>query len=147
VNVFVLGAGSTPLPKEAFRLAGLVPDAVLAFPLLDPPEAIARLGLVSYDLDFEDTTLDLHGFTRAALRRVCEGRRAVAWAAFEGAFHYEELLTDQVAPQVYGYCVSGTEPVTEWDITALRGEEWRARVVKARAALEELLAAAKRPSA
>ncbi|MEE1766402.1 MULTISPECIES: hypothetical protein [unclassified Streptomyces] len=141
VNVFVLGAGWTPLPKEAFHLAGLVPDAVSAFPLREPPPTVARLGLVSYDLDFEDDSLDLHAYTRAALRRVCEGTRAVAWTAFEGSFHYDELLTQQVAHQVYGYCVSGGEPVTAWDITALRGARWRSRVAEARVALETLLSA------
>lgn len=110
VNVFALGTGNTPLPRAAFHLAGLVPDAVLPFPLMEPPEAIARLGLISYDLDFEDASVDLRAFTRAALRRVCESTPAVAWAAFEGAFSYEELLTDQVARQVYGYRVSGAEP-------------------------------------
>ncbi|ULR50295.1 hypothetical protein [Streptomyces deccanensis] len=139
VNVFVLGAGGAPLPEDAFHLAGLVPDAVLAFPLMEPPPAVARLGLVSYDLDFEDTSLDLHVYARAVLRRVCEGTRAVAWTAFEGAFHYDELLTDRVAPQVYGYCVSGGEPVTAWDLTALRSAEWRSRVAEARAAVEALL--------
>lgn len=110
VNVFVLGTGDTPLPRAAFHLAGLVPDAVLPFPLMEPPEAIARLGLISYDLDFEDVSVDFRAFTRAALRRVCESTPAVAWAALEGTFSYEELLTDQVARQVYGYCVSGPRP-------------------------------------
>ncbi|MEU9135483.1 hypothetical protein AB0D33_05845 [Streptomyces sp. NPDC048404] len=95
VNVFVVGAGNTPLPEEAFHLAGMVPDAFLPFPLLDQPEAVERLGLVSYDLDFDDTSLDLREYTRAVLRCVCADTRAVAWAAFEGTFHYDELLTGQ----------------------------------------------------
>ncbi|MGW1022177.1 hypothetical protein ACWD4J_00460 [Streptomyces sp. NPDC002577] len=141
VNVFVVGAGNTPLPEEAFHLAGLVPDAVLPFPLMDQPEAIERLGLVSYDLDFDDTSLDLQEYTQAALRRVCEDTRAVAWAAFEASFHYDELLTDQVAHEIYGYCVTGAEPVAEWDIATLRSEEWRHRIAEVRAALDALLSA------
>lgn len=141
VNAFVVGAGNTPLPGESFRLAGLVPDAVLPFPLTDLPEAIERLGLVSYDLDFDDTSLDLRAYTRAALRRVCEGTWAVAWAASEGSFHYDELLTDEVARQVYGYCVSGTEPVVEWDTATLRSEEWKHRIAGVRTALDALLSA------
>ncbi|MFF0050351.1 hypothetical protein [Streptomyces sp. NPDC005498] len=113
VNVFVIGAGNTPLPEEAFHLAGMVPDAFLPFPLLEQPEAIERLGPVSYDMDFDDTSLDLREYMGAVLRYVCADTRAVAWAAFEGAFHYDELLTDQVAHQVYGYCTTGTEPVAE----------------------------------
>ncbi|MEU9371254.1 hypothetical protein AB0D71_42830 [Streptomyces avermitilis] len=141
VNVFVIGAGNTPLPEEAFHLAGMAPDAFLPFPLLEQPEAIERLGLVSYDIDFDDTSLDLRGYTRAVLRRVCADTRAVAWAAFEGAFHYDELLTDVVANQVYGHCMTGTEPVVEWDIAALRAEEWRHRIAEARTALDALLSA------
>ncbi|MFF3329472.1 hypothetical protein ACFYWX_07890 [Streptomyces sp. NPDC002888] len=65
----------------------------------------------------------------------------MAWAAFEGTFHYDELLTDQVAHQVYGYRTTGAEPVVEWDTAALRGEEWRHRIAEARAALDALLSA------
>ncbi|MEU9225875.1 hypothetical protein AB0D40_16080 [Streptomyces massasporeus] len=140
VNVFVIGSGNTPLPEEAFRLARIVPDALLPFPLLEQPEAIERLGLVSYDIDFDDVSLDLREYTRAVLQRLCD-TRSVAWAAFEGSFHYDELLTDQVAHQVYGYCMAGAEAVVEWDTTALRGEEWRLRVAEARAALDALLSA------
>ncbi|MEU9957797.1 hypothetical protein [Streptomyces sp. NPDC050982] len=138
VNVFVLGAGSTPFPKETFHIAGLVPDRVLPFALMEPPEDIAALGLVSYDLDFEDTTLDLRAYTGAVLRRVCEGTRSVAWAAFEGSFSYDRLLTDPVADQVYGYCVSGSEPVVVWDVATLRSDDWRQRVAGARTALDAL---------
>jgi len=65
VDVFVIDSGNTPLPKEAFHLAGLVPDAYLPFPLLEQPEAVERLGLVSYDLDFDDVSLDLREYTPA----------------------------------------------------------------------------------
>ncbi|MET9881068.1 hypothetical protein ABZZ36_41805 [Actinacidiphila glaucinigra] len=139
VSVFVIGAGDTPLPEEAFHLAGLVPDALLRFPLLEQPEPIERLGLVSYDIDFEDTSLDLREYTRAVLRPVCADTRAVAWAAFEGTFHYDELFTDQMAHQVYGYCTTDSEPVIEWNIAALRSEEWRHRIAEARAAFEALV--------
>lgn len=139
VNVFVIGSGNTPLPEEAFRLAGMVPDAFLPFPLLEQPEAVERLGLVSYDLDFHDVSLDLRAYTRAALRRVCADGRAVAWAAFEGSFHYDELLSERVAHQVYGYCVTGAEPVVEWDIAVLRSDEWRLGIAEVRAALDALL--------
>ncbi|WP_158690614.1 hypothetical protein [Streptomyces sp. 142MFCol3.1] len=141
MNVFVIGSGNTPLPEEAFHLARMVPDAMLPFPLLGQPEAIERLGLVSYDIDFDDVSLDLREYTRAVLQRVCADTRSVAWAAFEGSFHYDELLTDQVAHQVYGYCMTGAEPVVEWDTAVLRGEEWRHRIAEARAALDTLLSA------
>ncbi|WP_162625098.1 hypothetical protein [Streptomyces cadmiisoli] len=141
MNVFVIGSGNTPLPQEAFHLAGMVPDAFLSFPLLGQPEVIERLGLVSYDIDFDDVSLDLREYTRVVLRRVCADTRAVAWTAFEGTFHYDELLTGQVAHQVYGYCRTGAEPVIEWDTAVLQGEEWRHRIAEARAALDALLSA------
>ncbi|MFJ6646393.1 hypothetical protein ACIQPS_12130 [Streptomyces sp. NPDC091290] len=143
VNLFVIGSGNTPLPAEAFHLAGIVPDALLPFPLMEQPEAIERLGLVSYDIDFEDVSLDLREYTRVALQRLCAHTRSVAWAAFEGSFHYDQLLTGQVAHQVYGYCIAGAEAVVEWDTAALRGEEWRLRIAEARAALDALLSATK----
>ncbi|WP_329376637.1 hypothetical protein OG625_03810 [Streptomyces sp. NBC_01351] len=147
VNVFVVGAGNTPLPAEAFHLAGLVPDDMLPFVLMEQPAAVEPFGLISYDLDFEDTSLDLREYTRAALARLCEDHRAVAWAGFEGSIHYDHLLTDEVARQIYGYCASGTEPVIEWDLATLRTERWRRRLTEARAALDALLAGRGTPPA
>lgn len=142
VLVFVIGAGDTPLPREAFHVAGLVPDDFLPFPLESAPEPLERLGVVSYDLTFEDTALDLRDYTRACLERVCADGPAVAWAAYEGSFHYDHILTPDVAEQVYGYCVSGAGPVVEWDGDVLRGEDWKHRVAGVRAALDRLVAGA-----
>ncbi|GAA5017797.1 hypothetical protein [Streptomyces siamensis] len=139
VTVFVIGAGNEPLPPEAFHLAGLVPDEVHPFVLMDQPAAIASLGLMSYDLTFRDTSLALSTYTCEALRRLCADGRAVAWAGFEGSFHYDHLLAEDIASSVYGYCVSGAEPVVVEDFATLRGVAWKMRIGEARAALEELL--------
>ncbi|WP_217241713.1 hypothetical protein [Streptomyces sp. AC555_RSS877] len=139
VTVFVIGAGNEPLPPQAFQLAGLVPDEVHPFMLMEQPTAIAPLGLMSYDLTFRDTSLPLHVYTRETLRRLCADGRAVAWAGFEGSFHYDHLLTEDMASSVYGCCVSGAEPEVARDFTILRGAAWRKRIAETRAALEELL--------
>ncbi|MFF0021816.1 hypothetical protein ACWERY_06760 [Streptomyces sp. NPDC004082] len=138
VSVFVIGAGDEPLPPEAFHLAGLVPDEVRPFVLGEQPEVIAAHGLLSYDLTFHDTSLTLSRYTCEALRRLCADGSAVAWA-FEGSFHYDHLLTEDIASSVYGHCASGTEPVVAWDFATLRGTAWKGRVAETRAALEELL--------
>ena len=139
VTVFVIGAGNEPLHPETFHLAGLTPDEVHPFMLEDQPAAIAPLGLMSYDLTFRDPTPDLSAYTCEALRRLCAAGPAVAWAGFEGSFHYDHLLTDDIASSVYGYCASGTEPVVAGDFATLRGEAWRQRMSEARATLQELL--------
>ncbi|MER5883668.1 hypothetical protein ABT160_07550 [Streptomyces sp. NPDC001941] len=139
VTVFVVGAGHRPLPPEAFHLAGLVPDEVFPFEPAEQPPRIAPRGLLSYDLSFTDTSLDLRTYTREALRRVCADGPAVAWAAFEGTFHYDRLLTADVASSVYGYCVSGAEPVVTFEAATLRGESWKALIAQARSALDALL--------
>ncbi|MER5836284.1 hypothetical protein ABT116_37070 [Streptomyces sp. NPDC002130] len=139
VTVFVIGAGNEPLPREAFNLAGLVPDEVRPFMLMEQPAAIASPGLMSYDLTFHDASLTLATYTSATLRRLCADGRAVAWAGFEGSFHYDHLLTEDIASSVYGYCVSGAEPVVAWDFATLRGMAWKKRIAETRAALEALL--------
>ncbi|MGW2274161.1 hypothetical protein [Streptomyces yangpuensis] len=138
VIVFVIGSGDTPLPRETFHLQGMAPDDFLPFPLQSAPEPLDRLGVVSYDLTFDDTALDLREYTRAVLRRLCADGRAVAWAAYEGSFHFDHLLTPDIAEQVYGYCVSGFEPVVEWDGDALRGDDWKRRIAEVRAAVDRL---------
>src|SRR4051794_31809585 len=110
VSVFVIGAGNEPLPPETFHLAGLAPDEVHPFMPLEQPAAIASVGLMGYDLIFHDSSLALSAYVSEALRRLCVDGRAVAWAGFEGSFHYDDLLTEGTASSVYGHCVSGAEP-------------------------------------
>ncbi|WP_406004925.1 hypothetical protein OG440_01185 [Streptomyces sp. NBC_00637] len=139
VTVFVIGAGNEPLRPTAFRLAGLEPDEVHPFIPSEQPRTIAPFGLVSYDLTFHDTSLDLHVYTHEVLRRLCADGRAIAWAGFEGSFHYDHLLTEDIASSVYGYCVSGTEPEVAWSFAILRGAAWKKRIAGTRATLEGLL--------
>ncbi|MFI6965790.1 hypothetical protein [Streptomyces sp. NPDC050255] len=139
VTAFVIGAGNEPLPPDAFALAGLTPDKVYPFKLGDQPEAIAPLGLLSYDLTFNDITLDLRTYTAEVLRKLCEAKRAVAWAGFEGSFHYDHLLTEHIASSVYGHCVSGHEPTTSWDMPTLRSAAWKTGVAQTRATLKDRL--------
>jgi hypothetical protein len=139
VTVFVIGAGNEPLPPETFHLGGLAPDEVRPYMLREQPAAIASLGLMSYDLTFHDTSLALSTYTCEALRRLCADGRAVAWAGFEGSFHYDHLLTEDIASSVYGYCASGAEPVVAWHFATLRSAAWRQRIAETRATLQELL--------
>ncbi|MEV3973488.1 hypothetical protein AB0K68_36045 [Streptomyces sp. NPDC050698] len=139
VTVFVVGAGNEPLPPKTFHLAGLVTDEVRPYMLQEQPAALASLGLMSYDLTFHDTSLALSTYTCEVLRRLCADGRAVAWAGFEGSFHYDHLLTEDVASSVYGYCVSGSEPVVAWDFATLRSAAWRRGMAEARAILQGLL--------
>ncbi|MFD0364876.1 hypothetical protein ACFQZZ_25850 [Nocardia sp. GCM10030253] len=62
--------------------------------------------------------------------------------AFEGAFHFDHLLTDEVADQIYGLCVNGRDPVVTWDGDMLKSEGWRRQVREARACLERAFPAA-----
>ncbi|MEU2065096.1 hypothetical protein [Streptomyces sp. NPDC013455] len=139
VTLFVIGAGNEPLPPETFHLAGRAPDEVHPYVLQEQPPVIASLGLVSYDLTFRDTSLVLSTYTCEALRRLCADGRAVAWAGFEGSFHYDHLLTEDIASSVYGYSASGAEPVVAWDFATLRSAAWRQRIAGIRATLQELL--------
>lgn len=139
VTVFVIGAGNEPLPPEAFHLSGLAPDEVRPFMLQEQPPAIAPLGLMSYDLIFRDTSLALATYTCEVLRRLCADGRAVAWAGFEGSFHYHHLLTEDLASSVYGYCASGAEPVVAWDFATLCSAAWGQRMAEARSTLRDLL--------
>ncbi|MFJ6050364.1 hypothetical protein [Streptomyces sp. NPDC092307] len=139
VAVFVIGAGNDPLPSQAFNVAGLVPDQVYPFVLEEQPPEIAALGLISYDLTFHTPSLDLHTYTREVLRRLCADGRAVAWAGYEGSFHYDHLLTEDIAHMLYGHCVSGAQPVTSWDRATLRSAAWKECLAEARTALVALM--------
>ncbi|MEO6086534.1 MAG: hypothetical protein ABIQ18_25815 [Umezawaea sp.] len=47
----------------------------------------------------------------ACLSTACRHPGSVAWPTFEGSFHFDHLLTDDVADQVYGLCAHGDIPL------------------------------------
>ena len=49
----------------------------------------------------------------------------MVWLGFEGSFHFDNLLTEAVAPQVYGVCAPGGEPVVATDLPTLATPDWR----------------------
>ncbi len=70
-----------------------------------------------HEYDFQLATLpaDLQQRLENCLRAACEIPGSVAWLAFEGSFHFDHLLTEDVAGQIYGVCASGESPVVVLD--------------------------------
>ncbi|NEB00431.1 hypothetical protein [Streptomyces sp. SID13726] len=135
VLLFTLGRRASGAGEGEF--AGC-PDRVQVFDL--STEGWDRRAVVQgYDLTFEESRLDdpeLPGQLRECLRTAAGRAEGIAWLAFEGAFHFDFLFTDDIAHQVYGYCVAGGEPVVVWDHGTLASERWRREISGVRAALD-----------
>jgi hypothetical protein len=64
-----------------------------------------------YDFDFDTLPVKLTPQLEACMSTACRNPGSVAWLAFEGSFHFDHLLTDDVAGQVYGLCAHGDVPL------------------------------------
>ena len=98
--------------------------------LLDDEAGLLGGGsLVEYDFHFASVPADL----RKCLRTLLDWARAsgaiVTWFGFEGSFHFEHLLTEDVANQVYA--LADNEGIALAEDQDLESVTWRERVVRA----------------
>jgi hypothetical protein len=83
-------------------------------PQNDHATEMSRVRIVvvyEYDFDFDTLPVNLTSQPEACLSTACRNLGSVVWLAFEGSFHFDHLLTDDVAYQVYGLCAHGDVPL------------------------------------
>ncbi|MFI0540575.1 hypothetical protein ACH3VS_17035 [Streptomyces sp. WSLK1-3] len=138
VLLFTLGRRESDLDESQFDLLGTRPDGVALFPV--STESWDRQAVVqAYDLTFEEERVDdpeLPGYLRECLRKASEHAEGIAWLTFEGAFHFDHLFADDIADQVYGYCLAGSEPVVVWDREIMKSDRWKREIREVRSVLD-----------
>jgi hypothetical protein len=99
--LFVMGDAA--VVSQAPVVSGVEAPRVVKSYYLDDPDA--RLGgrvVYEHDLVFSAAPADLESVVRVWLDAAVDAGAEVAWFAFEGSFHFEYLLTRDIAGQVYG---------------------------------------------
>ncbi|MFD6300748.1 hypothetical protein ACFWFU_38660 [Streptomyces sp. NPDC060235] len=135
IILFTLGSSDSTLQDDEFELSGMKPDNVYAFQLGPDPEG-QRGTVQSYDLTFNDADHDFLSYLRACLQKASTEAEGIAWLGFEGSFHYDNLFTDEVADQIYGYCVPDGAPAAIWDDETLKSDRWKREIAEVRSVLE-----------
>ncbi|MFD7435910.1 hypothetical protein [Streptomyces sp. NPDC059861] len=136
VVLFTLGRSEARLERHEFEVAGPRPDEVEFFPI--SPEPGGRRAVIrEYDLTFQDADQDFAPYLRQCLRKAAAHAEGIAWVAFEGAFHFDHLFTDDIADQIYGYCVAGGDPVVAWDPATLKSDGWKREIREVRTVLDQ----------
>ncbi|MFG1895501.1 hypothetical protein ACGFIP_15925 [Micromonospora zamorensis] len=133
VSVFVPG---TPAVSPNFVYGGTAPTEVQTYSLeQEEPGSFRYACVTEFDLVFDELPADLGGYLQACLSAACSASANVVWLGFEGSFHFDDILTEAVAPQVYGVCAPGDDPVVAPDLATLRTPEWRSVVASFRSRL------------
>jgi hypothetical protein len=122
ISLFLLTDQDSP-PELNFTTDSCSPDSVRSFTVEDEAHVIGELNMYSYDLVFEVLPPDALGYLEEVLRRTSEEGR-VAWLGFEGHFHFDHLLTDDMARHVYGVCGHGGTPHVVLDQREMAGPDW-----------------------
>jgi hypothetical protein len=134
VSVFVPGA---PEIRPIFEFDDVTPVEVQTYRLeREDPNSFPYPVVTEYDLVFDVLPADLHGYLRESLRAACAAADTVVWLGFEGSFWFSNILTEEIAPQIYGACAPGGEPVVAADLNTLRTAEWRSVISSYRGQLE-----------
>ncbi|WP_329064067.1 hypothetical protein [Streptomyces sp. NBC_01429] len=135
VILFTLGRAESSLLESEFETPGMRPDEVERFPV--SAEEGGRQAVVrEYDLTFQDADQDFAPYLRTCLRKASAHAEGIAWLAFEGAFHFDHLFTEDVADQIYGYRVPGGDPVVAWDSAILKSDGWKQEIGEVRSVLD-----------
>jgi hypothetical protein len=91
-----------PRQARAYRLEDDRPSATL--PIVH-----------EYDFEFETLPAGLEHDLKSCLHAACQRAGSVAWLAFEGSFHFDHILTTDVADQIYGICAFGDSALVVLD--------------------------------
>jgi hypothetical protein len=75
---------------------------VVSYYLEDPDRDLGPLEVYEHDLRFGVVPDDLERIVGLWLAAGIDGGAEVAWFGFEGSFHFEHLLTQDIADAVYG---------------------------------------------
>ncbi|WP_330290192.1 hypothetical protein [Streptomyces sp. NBC_00576] len=143
VILFTIGRVEPRLEKGEFDISGTCPDEVGLYEMTSEPRE-RQATVQEYDLTFEDDRLDdpdFPGYLRECLRKAAAHAEGIAWLTFEGAFHFDHLFTDDIADQIYGYCVSGDEPVVAWDREIMTSDRWKREIREVRSVLDRVFPA------
>lgn len=122
ISLYLLTDRDSP-PELDFSTESCSPDEVRPFTLEDEDGVIGQLNLFTYDLVFTVLPPEAPAYLDEVLRRASEAGR-MAWLGFEGHFHFDHLMTDDVASQIYGVCRNGGTPHVVLDQRELVDAAW-----------------------
>ncbi len=120
--------GDEPPPGDLTSL-GLPEFRLRRYVLDDDTRVLGGGSVVEYDLHFERLPSNLRECLGILLGWARFSGAVVAWFGFEGSFHFEHLLTGDIANQIYA--LADAEGVAHADDRDLTSASWRDRVVRA----------------
>ncbi|WP_344971879.1 hypothetical protein [Salinactinospora qingdaonensis] len=124
VSMFVV-TESARAPKLEFDIKGTKPKKTKVFHLEDEDETLQGVNIFEYDLTFDTLPTDPLQYLKSCLRQACIKGGNLAWLGFEGSFHYDHLLTDEIAEEIYGICGENEEPIVILDEEELHKASWK----------------------
>lgn len=114
----------------SMAVEGLVPNEVRKY-ALERHEAGDGLEIHEYDAYFDVVPSNLVEYVAGCLHEALSLGAVVAWFGFEGSFHFDHLLTPDVARQIYGLADESAISVVSSG-AALESAGWADRVSSAR---------------
>ena len=129
LSLFVVVSPAVELAPP-MAVAGYVPSGVTRYEM-DAVGGMAGFRIFEYDAHFDVVPGRLSAYLAACLDSALDCGALVAWFGFEGSFHFDHLLTPDIAAQIYGVAdSSGIGLVT--DAAQLTDDGWARRVAAAR---------------
>lgn len=131
--MYVVSPGEEPLGIRDFQMGGTAPTRILGpFLLEDEGEVLQGKMLVLYELSLEAYPNDLKAYlVHCSAAALADGAEFV-WFQFDGGFHFENVLSQEFAQEVYFLQPAGGLPSMAIDDEVRTGEGWAQVVLGAR---------------
>lgn len=116
------------VPRE---ISTMVAASIVRIYVLEDDDVLDGMSVLEIDLTFDEIPDRVEGLISSALWRSLELGSVCSWFGFEGSFHYEHLLTPDIATQIYAV---GAQDLIELalDDEVRRSEAWLATLAAAR---------------
>lgn len=120
--LFVVAAADAPAMRPVN--AGWLPREMRTYDLEDAEGLLGGRVVREFDLRYDTVPEPLGDCVTSWLRAAVDAGAELAWFAFEGSFHFDDLLTPDIAEQVFGVAADTGEIAIAIDDDYRTGPDW-----------------------
>ncbi len=111
---------------------------IIPFELVDEIGRLNQSKLVLYSITLSDFPDSFDAYLKECFCRLSQAGAIAFWAMFEGGFHFDHLLTSDIAKQIYGIGIGSTQTKLALSDDEITSATWEKDVGRFRKTLIEM---------
>lgn len=118
-------------------------DAIRPLKKVKPYNLIDEIGVINgnrldlFSIRLKSYPEKIDKYLNFLFNQLYEVGALASWTMFDGAFHYEYLLTSDVADQIYGFQINGHETMLALEDNIIKSTQWSSEILNFRCKLSD----------